>query len=348
MGCPRLFGLGLCAALLANPVSAQAMLDFSLEIDAPADADCTPARLLERAIEERVGHLVFLGHADSARRLHLVIAPDPAQRVWRAQIAMRDPQGELLGARELAAESARCVDLDEALIVVISTLIGVADQTPARPRAPLAAPLPKPPENHSVAPPPTAAAPTTITHQPPGQSDATGRDIELVATAGVRADLGLMPHLAFGPALGFEIDLGALSLALGAVFLPYATSELGGGARADFTSLVGDVGACLAAAQPLGATLAFCASAEAGVIAVSTSGLSAPANRSEALVRGLLGAKLRAPLAEHFGVLVELAAAFPVFTPRFYFIEDTGARVYYHSVKLGVSAQLGLFWVFSS
>jgi hypothetical protein len=84
------------------------------------------------------------------------------------------------------------------------------------------------------------------------------------------------------------------------------------------------------------------------VIAVRTSGLSAPANRSEVLVRGLLGAELRAPLAKHFGVLVELAAAFPVSTPRFYFIEDTGAPVYYYSVKLGVLAQLGLFWVFSS
>jgi hypothetical protein len=324
------------------------MLDFTLEIDAPADADCTLAGPLERAIEERVGHLVFLGHADSARRLHLVIARDPAQRVWRAQIAMRDSRGELLGARELAADSARCVDLDEALIVVISTLIGVADQTPATARAQLDAPLPKPPERQREATTPTAAAPPTITHQPPGQSDAAGADTALVATAAVRADLGLMPHLALGPALGFEIDLGALSLALGAAFLPYATSDLGGGARADFTSLVGDMGACLAAAQPLGATLAFCASVEAGVIAVRTSGLSTPANTSEALVRGLLGTELRAPLAKHFGVLVELAAAIPVFTPRFYFIEDTGARVYYHSLKLGVSAQLGLFWVFSS
>jgi hypothetical protein len=227
------------------------MLDFTLEIEAPADADCTPARPLERAIEERVGHLVFLGHADSARRLHLAIARDPAQRAWRAQIAMRDSQGELLGARELAADSANCADLDEALIVVISTLIGVADQSPASPRVQLDAPLPKPPENHSEATPSTAAALPTIAHQPPGQSDAAGGDLALVATAGVRADLGLMPHLALGPALGFEIDLGAFTLALGAVFLPYATSDLSSGARADFTSLVGDLSACLAAAQPL-------------------------------------------------------------------------------------------------
>jgi hypothetical protein len=91
--------LGLLAVCFAKPARGQAMLDFKLEIEAPSEAGCTLAAALEQAIEERVGHLVFLGHADPARRLRVVLARDPAQPVWRAQIALRNAEGELLGAR---------------------------------------------------------------------------------------------------------------------------------------------------------------------------------------------------------------------------------------------------------
>jgi hypothetical protein len=337
-------GLGLCAAFWTVPVCAQAILDFALEVDAPADAHCSDAAALERAIEERVGHLVFLGQSNPARRLQLVIARDPARGAWNARIAMRDPRSELLGERQLSVTAADCAELDEALIVVITTLIGVADQTPpasaarARPPARPASPEPQPP-------PPSPALPA-VTHQADAQSDASA--VALVAAAAVRLDIGLLPQPSIGPAAVFEVDFGAFGLLFAAAFLPQAARDLGNGAQASFMSVLGELSVCARAARPLGATLQFCAGAETDLLAVSTSGLGTDASSRAGLVRGLIRTRLRAPIGPRFGVLVDLATAFPVFSARFYFVEEDGTREYYHAVRLGVFTQLGMYWVFSS
>ena len=345
----------LCTLALyfASPASAQTMLDFALDVDAPADAQCTSPAVLARAIEARVGRLVFLNDPDPSRRIHVEVARDRAQVAWSAAIVMRDDRDRIVGERRVTADAPACEALDEALIVVISTLIGIADET--RPAAPAEEESPQPPRSAGSRPaapatqPSPAPAPNAlpaITHRAEGDSDDTRSELALDLAA--RADLALLPGIAPGVTLALDLDFDAWGISIGATAVPYVAHDLGDGAAARFSSALGELGACLRAARPLGAALDFCAAAQGGVIAISTSGLAARVvDRIEPLVRALIGPRLRVRFAERFGLIAGVDATAPLFAPRYFLLDAGGERQYYHSVELGFLAQIGIYWLLS-
>ena len=343
----------MAQAQLVAPAQAQATLDFALEIDAPAQASCTPAEPLQRAIEERVGRLVFLDAAEPSRRIRVSITPELVQRTWSARIAMRTERDEVVGERRITTKGTQCSELDEALIVVISTLIGIADSTPPR-RSVKASAEHAARDLHSAAHAPNtqhaaaAAVPATRSAFDEHPANLTPSQLEVLAVVGGRAEIGLLPGLAPGAVVDMGLDFGTWALVIGATFLPRVSQDLDGGAQARFISVFGDVRLCWDAARPFGAALSFCASAEAGVIAVSTTGLDTAANRLEPVLRGLIGPRLRVPVRAGFGFFAGFDGVVPGVLSRFYFLEASGEPHYYHSVKLGVSAQIGVSWLFSS
>jgi len=349
--------LCLLALAPARPTRAQIMLDFALEMEAPPGAGCAPVEALQRAVEARIDRLVFLGDPAPARRIRVSIAQDPTTAGWSAQIVMRDERDAIVGERRVSSEGARCAALDEALVVVLSTLIGIAEPAP-EPVEPRPAPLPTEPrpsaarergssgEGRNDEPARTSSSLPAITHDAAGER----RPLQLalgVSLAG-RAELGLLPGVAPGAALELLFDFGVWELLAGASALPHATEALGGGASASLRALTGEAGVCLEAAQPLGATFAFCAGIQAGAIEVRTEGLQAPARRLEPVARALLGPRLRVPLATRLGLIAALTAAAPIAAPRFFILDPGGRRDFYHSVGLGISGQLGVYWLFFS
>jgi hypothetical protein len=108
-------------SLMAQPAHARVMLDFALELEAPPAAGCASPAALQRAVEARIDRLVFLGDPAPARRIQLVVVRDPAAG-WSAQITMRDERAAIVGERRVSSAGERCAELDEALIVVLSTL----------------------------------------------------------------------------------------------------------------------------------------------------------------------------------------------------------------------------------
>jgi hypothetical protein len=336
--------LALALGLVAVPsVHAQSSIDFTLTLE--GDASCSSAPALQDAIEARVGGLVFTDDPRAARRIRVQViepvpsapgsAPDSALE-WSAVIAMRDARDRVVGERRVSAVGASCAALDEALIVVITTMIGIADPTASvAPPAPLPEPEPKPEGKK----PPAPAVPEP-------EAEPLRSDIHLALVA--RAELGFLPGLAPGAALAVGFDLGAAVLSIGGSFLPYAQEDLGTGARAHFMSGTGEASLCLEAGHPFGASFDFCAGVEAGVISARTTGLYAGAARVDPVVRANIGARLRAPLSPDLGLLVSLQAAAPLAFPRYFFIEAGGARRYYHAVELGIATQIGIYWIFSS
>jgi hypothetical protein len=334
------------------PAHAQSMLDFALEISAPAGAQCTRPLTLQRAIEERVGRLVFLDAADPSRRIQVAIASDAEHATWSAEIAMRDEDGKVVGERRVSANATSCDALDEALVVVISTLIGIADETrPAKPAQEPNADAPHDANASANQPPPTAArdvpALPAITHD--GSRKARDASLALRLSLAARADLGLLPGIAPGLALALDLDFGAWGIWVGVSGVPHVSDDLGEGAAASFASVLGEAGLCVEAARPLGATLDFCAGAQAGAIVISTSGLRSRAvDLLEPLLRGLIGPRLRVPLGADFGLRAGIDATAPLFAPRYFLLDTSGDRQYYHSVQLGISAQIGIEWRFSA
>jgi hypothetical protein len=348
-----LLGVGLVAGL-ATPVRAQAMQDFALELQAPDDVVCTPAKQLQAAIEARVGGLVFLDSGEPGRRIQVRVSHDAAMEHWSAEITMRDDAARVVGERRVTARGETCNSLDEALVVVITTLIGVAD--PERPAAAPAAALLQPsvtaqptspvaePQRDRPAAPPGALP--TITHAQDAAEQPASRTVVSLSAA-VRGDTGFMPGFAFAGALGLGIDFGTVAIGAGLAAFPHASSDLGGDASADVVGLLGDASLCVQAAS-FGATLDFCLGAQAGALRLDVQGLYAPAQSWEPVVRAVIGPRLRIPVASRLGVLVGLDAAFPLYSPRFYYVDADGDRTYYHSVGLGVSAQLGMYFDLSS
>jgi hypothetical protein len=343
-------GWGAGAWLPAHGAAAQSALDFSLDVEAAADARCISDAALKEQIQERVGRLVFLDSTEPARRIHVRLQAAADAQSWSADIVMVDDSARVVGERQVASQGASCRQIDEALVLVISTMIGIADEEhktrqPAASDEPAAA-------AHAIA---SEAAPAQPPAAPPPSAAAVSRKpasapvhVDWLASLAASAELGLLPSVAPGASLALDADFGGWGLFAAARFLPYAVHDLGAGASARFMSVAGDVRLCLLAARPLGALLDLCTGAQAGSIFVTTSGLYGKDQYADPNVRLMVGPRLRAPCSRNWGFLVGLDAAVPVLAPRYFFIEAGGDRRYYHSVGLGVSGQIGAYWRFSS
>lgn len=346
-------GTALCVLCLwggpqASPLHAQRRPDVVLRIDAPQDQGCSSGASLQQAIETRVGSLIFLDDPEPERRIQVRIAKDARNSTWSAAIVMRDNQGEILGERSVTDQAGTCADLDEALIVVITTLLGIADETAAHPKR-----IEAPKEPASVAPkePPAPPARTHVLKQPmttkaPPANRASG--VALVASLGGGVELGLLPGLAPTATLGIALDFDGWAARFGASAWPYAAEDLGLGASAAFLGGALDARLCFDAARPLQLRFALCGGAEVGALSVRSEGLSPRIDRLQALVRGVLGPRLSVPLHGDFGLFLSFDLTVPLAFPRYYFINESGERRYYHEVGPGFRSAIGVDWRFLS
>ena len=158
----------------------------------------------------------------------------------------------------------------------------------------------------------------------------------------------MLPGFAPGAWLSLELDFGGWSLLVGGNFWPYAAYDLGLGARARFMAAGGELVACLHAVRAQWASFEVCAGAQAGAVIVATSGLADNARRVEPAARVQVGPGYGSRWAPKFGLIARVEAAIPLVASRFYLIEANGAPRYYHTVELGLAAQIGAYFVFSS
>jgi hypothetical protein len=328
------FGLGAGVALLAaTPAEAQTeqSMDFALSVRAPDGAGCTPADGLRRAVEEQVGRLVFTDEPRPSRRIDIAVARDATADEWSAAIGMRDDEGRSVGERNIVASGPNCAALDEALIVVLSTLIGIAEEKPevaATEPVPLPVPLPLPDSEQ--------------------EHDSGSESVMLAIDVAARGDLGLLPGFAPGAWLSLELDFSGWSLLVGGNFWPYASYDLGLGARARFMAAGGELAACVHAVRAQWASFEVCAGAQAGAVIVATSGLADTARRVEPAARVQVGPRVRFALGRQFGLIARVEAAIPLIASHFYLTEADGKPRYYHTVELGLAAQIGAYFAFSS
>jgi hypothetical protein len=367
----RLLGWACVLGALHTPhvTHAQSRLDFALELRAPAAAACTSQAGLEQAIEARVERLVFLGNAEPARRIHVQVTQDAAAATWSSTIVMHNERGEVVGERRLRTPQGACSELDDALVVVISTLIGIADpapasaaqeeqEEPAEARAahatsegaaeaegdtPVSAG-----EASRASEPADADAPRALVLASTSGPDSPEVPTELNLDIGLRGDLGYLPGLALGIAADLRIDLGSWALAFGGSYWPYTHRELDFGAGATLWSLAGGASLCFEVGQAVSTKLALCSGLEAGFIRVVVTGLGKNQDPYAPIVRVRFGPAAYVALSQTLGAVLDLDAVVPLLTPHYYFIEAGGQRRYYHSVGLGISMTLGMYWLFSS
>jgi hypothetical protein len=357
-GLPRVtLALGLVLLVgAARPVHAQERLDFSLELARPDSMACMSQASLEQAIEARVDRVVFLGNTEPSRRIHVQLGEgvEDGQPVWRSEIVMRAAGGSVVGERVLTTRAGACDELDEALVVVISTLIGIADPAPeaasraaepdaeARPSATSDATRERAASESDTDTAIASSAERQLRIEHSGGPDAPSEPIELSFLASARLDLGYLPGPAFGPSLGVQLDFGKVSLKLSATYFPYTHRELDLGAGATMWSITGDARVCLEAAEALATVLSVCTGLEAGFIRVVVTGLGKNQDPFAAVVRARFGPEVSMALSRSVGITFDLGAVIPLLAPRYYFIEAGGQRRYYHSVGLGLATGVGV------
>jgi hypothetical protein len=118
----------LCASAAARPVRAQAAAVGServvLEWNRPAGSTCIGRADVARQVEAQLGRSVFV--REDASALH--ISGDIEQRAgsWIATLHVDQPGTAIHGVRQLRQDGGDCAALTPSLIVVLATLIGMA------------------------------------------------------------------------------------------------------------------------------------------------------------------------------------------------------------------------------
>jgi hypothetical protein len=173
-----------------------------------AGADhCPDAAALRAAVAARLGYEPFQEDAPTL----IVATLSRRGRGLRAQIELRDPTGEITGAREITSEQNDCAELASAATLAISIAVDPLSATRPPPAAP------PPPQPEPATPPAPAKPPELAT---PSSSEATPVPVrKRPAPVVFRVGLGAVGALgaAPAPALGGIVDASARwrSLSLG-------------------------------------------------------------------------------------------------------------------------------------
>ncbi|MDD9969180.1 MAG: hypothetical protein OXR73_23260 [Myxococcales bacterium] len=89
----------------------------------PGAEACISTRALAERVERRLQRDVFVSASQSELAVEGRVAPGDGPNSWVATLVMSDPDGRVLGQRELRAEGQRCAVLDESLTLVIAIAI---------------------------------------------------------------------------------------------------------------------------------------------------------------------------------------------------------------------------------
>jgi hypothetical protein len=318
--------------------------EVGLSVEAPPSSECVTAEALRADVQDRVGSVRVTGSPAADRRIDVRIAALP--RAFSATIRAVDVQGRTLGERYLSSAGLDCRALDRPLLLVISTLIGITgEEAPSRgaeeepeerewPARPLA------PEDPAADTDTSAVVPAA----PPAPAEPFRFGLSL--TGG--AQTAFLPGVTPLGSLRFLARRGWLEFRIGVGATPSAVRDLGGSARATFRGLFGDADVCALTSATSGTEFAFCAGVRAGAVHGKTTGLYENADTVRPFAQVTPRASFRAALAKHHALVFELGGAIPLFPQTYVFVEADGLTHRVHAVDLGVFAEAGWIWRFSS
>jgi len=339
---------GLVAALLAVTIARTGIADDVREVGvfvaAPPASGCLAAERLRVAVQERVGAVWVTDSPDADTRIDVRIVR--RSRAFSATIRASDEAGRVLGERSLASESLDCSELERPLLLVVSTLIGIAQEdqgaTPSARKEPERSHREQPPKED----PAVDAGPAVVRATADASAPAVPFRFGLALTGG--AQTSLLPGVAPLGELRFLARRGWLELRMGVGAAPFGERDLGGAAQARFGALFGDVDACGSTPLTSGSELAFCTGIRGGALRGQSTGLYDNADTVRPFAQLTLRASLQAALSRQHALAFELGGAIPVLPQTYTFVEADGEVHRIHTVELGVFVEAGWVWRFSS
>jgi hypothetical protein len=349
-------GLWLMSALCARSALASADdLPFQLRVLAPSDNDCTSAATLTTRVASRLSEKK--ASSQPAPVVDVAFARAASGIGWSAVVRAAPLMGENqpglnAGERRIDSSSERCGDLDEALVIVLVTFIGVAGpdtkaadrRASEQPSDDLTDPA-KPPSQPLALP-----SHTEIKQSSPqrAQEDRAPPRARVRFTWGLGASAaaatGQLPGFSWGLTTSAIGQWRALTLVLAAQAFPKSVQALGGGAEARFAALLALTRVCGSVLQTAWIQLAPCAGLRAGTLFERTSGLSHSVAAWVPSVAGELGAHLSGPLFSRLAWNLAVAAVLPIQRVRFVIDESGPDRRTYHRVQPGLLLELGVIF----
>ncbi|CAN96829.1 hypothetical protein predicted by Glimmer/Critica [Sorangium cellulosum So ce56] len=282
---------------------------------------CVGARALAQAVEARLGRAALVSAARAELTVEGRIEPGGTGG-WRAEIAVADAGGAVLGTREIATASPRCSAIDDELALAIALMIDPsAKLSPGAP--PLAAPAPPP----APSPAPSPPAPQVIVQRvlvpvpPPAPPPPAPWRVEV--GAGPLFGLGLLPSPGIAAALrarltpprSWSFEVG------GAIWLPNEATT--GASSTRFSWGEGFVSACPVSLG--GETrLSACAGVRLGALQVGGLGFGVDRADERLTAGGALDVRLTRQLAGPLTVGGGLGLIVPIVRDTFYYIDAQG------------------------
>lgn len=335
-------GLALWLACVPRPAAAEDPLQPGLNwVRLPGAESCLSASALATRVETRVGRMLFVSVSDAGLSVDGSVRALPAG--WQVTLDISDPDGRILGRRELQFEGADCSVIDDSVALVIAITLypdtGLIDggipldaQTAAKLEA-LFGSEPIDPDPASL---PGSGTPATSSSRPvrpaarPAQRGGGPRirrepwtlGLALAATGA----LGHLPGLAGGGS-GYVLVTppDAWPMQLGLLWLPgtlEAADEGQGEAR--FDVLTGSLALCPWQPSWL-ESLAFCAGVEAGRLHVEPRRFASGNRALTDAVASLLGLALLQPrLLGPLHLRVALALSVPLIQRAYTFRSGDG------------------------
>ena len=341
-----------CMFMVLRPPQARAepARDVVVEVHAPPDADCVTAERLRAQVEERVGSIVFLDAQYAERHVDVRIAAGKGAG-FSAAILLRDAQGRSLGERDVHSDSTSCGELEPSLVLVISTLIGMAQDTP--PVAVVKTDQPQPDEVQAPAD-DTSAEPNAV--REPAAPVPTFTSSLAPAQRGFRFGLallgelhsGLLPGVTPVASLALFARRDWLELRFAVNAAPWSARDLGGAAETNFRALLGYLDLCGVAVTSASGDVAFCAGAQAGAIRAESTGLYENKTTVRPVMQLTLRASLQVPVLQKHALLFGVGAGLPVVSQTYRFVERDEEERRIHAVELGLFAEIGWLWQLSS
>jgi hypothetical protein len=363
IGCLTLLGIGHARALDAHRPG----LNW---VRLPGAETCLSSGQLAARVEARVGRVLFVTPDEADVSIDGFVHKGAVQG-WDVTLDVSDPDGRVLGKRDMHFDGAECAVIDEGVALVIAVTLypntglteggvpldaGVAGGLDSlfggEPVDPDPATLPNAATQRTEAsvavtkPVPARGATDKAANVDNSRAPRWSVAVDATPTIGFGqlpgASLGLAAHMQLTPPGVWPIELGA------ATFLERTVQagEMAAG-EARFKLMLATLTVCpwQPAALP---GLAICAGAELGQLRVAPSGFAVLQPTSKDLVASLLGAAvMRAPIGAELYLRAALLGALPM-VQRGYAYQTPAAtsRQLYRMPQVAGRAEIGLGWRF--
>jgi hypothetical protein len=325
---------------------------------------CISAAALAQRVEARVGRMLFAAVGDAGLFVDGHVRPR-AEQGWEVTLELSEPQGKVLGRRQMQFESGACSVIDEAVALVIAVTlypntgllesgIPLDPSTTASLQA-LFGQEPVDPDPHSLpdaaaaeassgaAPKPDAradSAPRAAASAPPIRSSGWSYGVDAAAAGGFGHLPGLNPgvaaHVAITPPSAWPIEVGV-------VLFPAQTEQHARAAgRVRFELLAASLAVCPWQPDWLRG-LAFCAGGEVGRLQVVSEGFVGGDMKANDAVASVIGsARLVARIAGALHLRAALVVAVPLAQHRYTVeLDDGSSATVFRIPQLTARAELG-------